>query len=314
MAQALHCPSSLTSNLKSEGSAPTTEPAPAARHPSPIRRSSARTSHSPTSKSPRVWSMAPANSPRSTTPTTRCKRSPLASSFTSGSGLHPSPRVAKRSKPLSKICCEQRGFFHRSKVPAAWHLGPPLHVEEPLRPFAWWLTDVFRKERKRGRNLRRAGPFFDALCDPRYGAGIRVIVVGQKRRANRFRRPIDHDVRQDFVFAKPRFNPATAIAPGFEFLHYPCSQPNGRIVQSRSKTLRLCRLDESVGAFFLHPLFILSKKLLLSGRWIVRLLKDVSERNIGEMNCGNDIGVVTRELLGHRAAPISSMRSEPPVA
>src|SRR5258705_4591007 len=96
---------------------------------------------------------------------------------------------------------------------SAWHFVPTLHVEKALRPLAWGMTDVLRKESKGGRDLGRASQLLDPLCNPCDGTRIGVIVVGQEGCANGFCCPIDHDVGQELILGKSRLNSAAAIAP-----------------------------------------------------------------------------------------------------
>jgi hypothetical protein len=89
--------------------------------------------------------------------------------------------LAKAPEPRTDILREQFGFFHRGEVAASRHLGPALHIEKSLCPFARRLTDILWEEREGGRHFGRTRPFFDAFLHPSQRARIRVIVVREER-------------------------------------------------------------------------------------------------------------------------------------
>ena len=64
---------------------------------------------------------------------------------------------------VADILGEQFRLFHSREMPAASHLGPTLHIEESLSPFARRLTDILRKECEGRRHAGRAGPLLHPL-------------------------------------------------------------------------------------------------------------------------------------------------------
>src|SRR5579862_5260100 len=99
-------------------------------------------------------------------------------------------------------------------MPAARHLSPALDVEKTLGPFARRAADVGGKQSEGCGYFRRTDPLLHSFLNPSQRAGIRESVISQERWADRFGRPVNHDVSQEFVFGKAGFDIAAAIAPG----------------------------------------------------------------------------------------------------
>src|ERR1035441_5004224 len=142
------------------------------------------------------------------------------------------------------------------------HFCPALNVEKSLRPFPRCRNNIFWEHGERGWHSRRASPLLDLLRDPCHRAGIGEVIIGQKRRIDRPRHPIDHDICEQFVLGESLFHVTATIAPLAEFLDHPCREPGRRIVQPVSQTLGTCALNHGVGSSLLLPLLGLSKKLL----------------------------------------------------
>src|SRR5580704_6753343 len=87
-------------------------------------------------------------------------KAPISCSVTPASRLAGSflVPVSKGPEPCADILGEQFRLFHSGEMPAASHLGPTLHIEESLSPFARRLTDILREECESSRHAGGAGP------------------------------------------------------------------------------------------------------------------------------------------------------------
>src|SRR5215469_6254290 len=126
---------------------------------------------------------------------------------------------------------------------AARHHGPTLYIEETFYPFLWRLTDVFGEECECRWHFRRSRPLLHPFLDPGQDTRVCVIEVRQKRRADRLRYPVNHDLCQQFVLSEARLDVATTIAPCTEFLYCPRCQSGRGIIQSRSQALQFGGLN-----------------------------------------------------------------------
>src|SRR5437667_5473295 len=102
--------------------------------------------------------------------------------------------AAKGAEPRADILSQQFRFFHGGEMPTAWHLCPALYIEGTLGPFTRRPADVLGEQCKGCRYFGGPCPSFDSFFDPGQSARVCVIEVRQKRRTDRLRCPVNHDL------------------------------------------------------------------------------------------------------------------------
>src|SRR5712691_7472978 len=117
---------------------------------------------------------------------------------------------------------------------ASWHLGPALHAQAALRPFARRQVDLFGEKGYASRN-------FNVLPWLKLRRRVGALVVGANRRRYGFGGPIEHYVGEQLIFAETPLDLAITIAPCAEFFKNPRGQANRRVIQAIGQRLRLGR-------------------------------------------------------------------------
>src|SRR5439155_8193512 len=174
-------------------------------------------------------------------------------------------------------------------MPASWHLCPTLDAQEALSQFARRQGQVFGK----GGNPCRD---FNVLPLFELWRRVAVLIVETSRGTDRLGHPVNHDIVEQFVFAKTLLDVAIAIAPSTELLYDPGGQTDGRVVQPIGQGLRLCRLNHDIPALLHEPSLDGTEKLLL-GRGGVRQV-----RGKGDFSWKANVGQVDtdeRARMGH---------------
>src|SRR5947209_7483313 len=154
--------------------------------------------------------------------------------------------ISQRTEKGTYIFNERLGLLQCRIVSTSLHLGPTLNIVALSSYLLWWHRNILRKHGHTGRYFNTSRKWFTLT---------RSLVVETRRRVDRLRDPINHDVCEQFILGKNALDITMTIAPGTKHLNHPTRQTYRRIIQAIRKRLRTRVMHMGIGSSLFTEIF-----------------------------------------------------------